>query len=138
MDARDWVIRSSRARVAAHSTLARHESAVFRVVLLEQLSKVLTGTPVDVQDYFSEAISCLESKLYRAGIVLAWAGHFQVLSEVCYHSNEATIRSLLSKEKFNDLAELKERITENHFLKLAKDVKFITKAKFRVLERHPI
>ena len=105
----DWTTRASRARRAAHGALAKHESAASRVVLLEDLTKSLSGTPVDVQDYFSEAISCLENKLYRSAIVLSWAGHFHVFSEVCFHRHEADIRSLRPKWTFSDLSELRAR-----------------------------
>lgn len=129
-----WTARVSKARSAAHRALAQHESAASRVVLLEDLTKSLSGTPVDVQDYFSEAISCLESKLYRSGIILAWAGHFHVFSEVCYQRHETDIRAVRPKWMFKDLGELKEAVAESHFLIVAKDVKFTTKAQLRILD----
>ena len=89
---------------------------------------------MDVQDYFSEAISCLESELYRSGIVLAWAGHFHVFSEVCYQNHEADIRAARPAWKFKDLADLKETVTESAFLIAAKDVKFTTKPQLRILD----
>ncbi|HWJ87795.1 MAG TPA: hypothetical protein VNS12_06975 [Pelagibacterium sp.] len=134
MGLEDWTARASKARRSAHWALAKHESAASRVVLLEDLTKSLSGTPVDVQDYFSEAISCLESELYRSGIVLAWAGHFHVFSEVCYQKHEADIRAARPKWTFKDLGELKEAIAESHFLIVAKDVKFTTKAQLRILD----
>ena len=134
MGLEDWTARASKARRAAHRALAKHESAASRVVLLEDLTKSLSGTPVDVQDYFSEAIACLEGELYRSGIVLAWAGHFHVFSEVCYQKHEADIRAARTKWVFKDLAELKESVTESHFLIVAKDVKFTTKAQLRILD----
>lgn len=130
----DWTARASKARRAAHRALAKHESAASRIVLLEDLSKSLSGTPVDVQDYFSEAISCLESELYRSGIVLAWAGHFHLFSEVCYQKHESEIRASRPKWAFKDLAELTELVAESQFLTVAKDVKFTTKAKLRILD----
>lgn len=134
MDLERWVSRVSSARSAAHRALATHESAASRIILLEDLTKSLSGTPVDVQDYFNEAISCLENELYRSGIVLAWAGHFHVFSEVCYQKHETDIRSVRSKWVFKDLAELKEAVAESHFLIVAKDVGFTTKAKLRILD----
>ena len=130
----DWTARASMARRAAHGALAKHESAASRIVLLEEVTKSLSGTPVDVQDYFSEAISCLESKLYRSGIVVAWAGHFHVFSEVCYQKHEDDIRAARSAWKFKNLAELKENVTESAFLIVAKDVKFTTKPQLRILD----
>lgn len=134
MSLEDWAVRAGKARYAAHRALAKHESAASRVVLLEDLTRSLSGTPVDVQDYFSEAISCLENELYRSGIVLAWAGHFYVFSEVCFQMHEASIRAARPKWVFKDLAELKEAIAESHFLVVAKDVKFTTKAQLRILD----
>ncbi|WP_017939002.1 hypothetical protein [Zestomonas thermotolerans] len=134
MDLEDWTARASKARRAAHRALSKHESAASRVVLLEDLTKSLSGTPVDVQDYFSEAIACLEGELYRSGIVLAWAGHFHVFSEVCYQKHEADIRAARPKWAFKDLSELKESVAESQFLIVAKDVKFTTKAQLRILD----
>jgi hypothetical protein len=134
MGLEDWIARASKARAASHRALAKHESAASRIVLLEDLAKSLSGTPVDVQDYFSEAISCLESELYRSGIVLAWAGHFHLFSEVCYQKHEADIRAIRPRWAFKDLADLKELVAESQFLTVAKDVKFTTKAKLRILD----
>lgn len=134
MGLQEWAARATKARRAAHRTLSKHESAASRVVLLEDLTKSLSGAPVDVQDYFSEAISCIENELYRSGIVLAWAGHFQVFSEVCYQKHEADIRAVRPKWSFKDLADLKEAVAEAHFLVAAKDVKFTSKAQLRILD----
>jgi hypothetical protein len=81
MELEYWVARTGKARRAAHRALAKHESAASRaVILFEYLSKSLSRTPVDVQDYFCEAIACLEGELYRSAIVLAWAGYYHVFS----------------------------------------------------------
>lgn len=45
MGLEDWIARASEARRAAHRALAKHESAASRVVLLEDLTKSLSGTP---------------------------------------------------------------------------------------------
>ena len=134
MGLEDWTARASNARRAAHRALAKHESAASRVVLLEDLTKTLSGTPVDVQDYFSEAIACVEGKLFRSAIVLAWAGHFHVFSEVCYQKHEADIRASRSKWVFKDLAELKEQYADSQILTVSKDVKFTTKSQLRILD----
>ncbi len=134
MGLEEWAARASKARRAAHQALAKHESAASRVILLEDLTKSLSGTPVDVQDYFSEATACLEGELYRSGIVLAWAGHFHVFLEVCYQKHEADIRAARPKWAFKDLSELRESVAESHFLIVAKDVKFTTKAQLRILD----
>jgi len=56
MDIITCVNRSLKARAQAHKILAEHESSASRVILLEDLLKKISGSPVDVQDYFKEAI----------------------------------------------------------------------------------
>jgi hypothetical protein len=125
-DLLDWTRRANSARRAAHLALSRHEAAASRVVLLEDLAKSLSGAPVDVQDYFSEAVRCIEFELYRSSIVLAWAGFFYLFSEALYSRHEADIRAKRQSWKFTDLAELREEAAESHLLIVAKDVKFIS------------
>jgi len=134
MSLEDWVARAISAQRAAHLALAKHELSASRVVLLEDLLKKLSGSPVDVQDYFNEAIMCLEQGFYRSGIVLAWAGHFNVFSDTLFQKHEADIHAARPKWKFNDLSELKEQVAESQLLDAGKEVKFVSKATLRVLQ----
>ena len=70
----DWLVRTRTAQRAAHAVLATHEQSASRVILLEDLIRRLVVAPVDVQDYFREAVTCLEQGLNRSGVVLAWKG----------------------------------------------------------------
>lgn len=134
MDLQKLALSSRIAEKAAHDVLAQHELSSSRVIHLEALARRLSGTPADVQDYFKEAITCLERGLYRAAIVMAWAGHFNVFFEALYHKHEADIRHERKRWKFNGLAELKESYAEAHMLEVAKVVRFINKAELRVLD----
>ncbi len=134
MQFNDWLVRTKAAQRAAHAVLATHEQSASRVILLEDLVKKLAVAPVDVQDYFSEAVTCLEQGLNRSGVVLAWAGHFHVFSETLFSKHETDIRSARPKWTFKDLADLKEQLAEAQLLDVGKDVKFIGKATLRVLQ----
>lgn len=129
-----WLNRSIKAKTAAHETLAKHESAASRVIILERVSKNLSGAPVDVQDYFSEAVTCLENKLYRSGIVLAWAGHFHLLCETLLQIKIDDLRRARPSWNFKDAPELKETCPESQILTAAKDINFITKPMLRILD----
>ena len=133
MDLLNWASRARRAERAAHMALARHDGASSRVILLEDLAKSLSGAPVDVQDYFSEAICCIENKLYRSSIFVGWAGFFHVFSESLLSKEEVAIRAKRPNWKFDDLSELKE-CGESHLLNVAKDVKYINKATRRIYD----
>lgn len=129
------LVRKSRlAEKAAHDVLSQHELSSSRIIHLEALSKRLSGAPVDVQNYFKEAITCLEQGLYRAAIVMAWAGHFNVFFEALYQKHEANIRNERPKWKFKDLSELKESYAEAQLLEVAKAVKFIKRAELRIMD----
>lgn len=128
------VSRVQRARAAAHGALGVHESAASRVILLENVVKRLSGSPVDVQDYFREAVTCLENGLYRAAIVMSWAGYFHVFSETLYQQREGEIRTARGKWTFKDLSDLKEGQAESQIIDAARDIKFINRATARVLQ----
>ena len=133
-DIQRWMGRASAAKREAHRILAQHEQASSRVISLESLLNQLSGLPVDIQDYFREAVSCLEMNFLRAAIVMAWAGHFHVYSETLYQKHESDIRRIRQRWNFKDLTELKENVTESQILDVGKDVQFISKAQLRVLQ----
>lgn len=135
-DIRIWTQRVAKAREEAHRLLAQHEQASSRVIILEQLIRQLSGLPVNVQDYFREAASCLEYNLLRAAIVMAWAGHFHAFSESLYRTYEEGIRRNRPKWKFRNLTELKDQIAEAQILDVGKEVGFITRSQLRVLHGH--
>lgn len=129
-----WVNKVARAEKEAHSILAQHEVSNSRVILLEDLIKKISGSPVDVQDYFKEAIRCLEIGVNRAAIVFSWAGHFHVLSEKLFNNHESDIRLKRPKWNFSDLVELKEKYPESQILDIAKDVNYVKKAELKILQ----
>jgi len=130
----DLLIRVRSARRAAHSILAMHEQSASRVILFEDLVRKLSVAPIDVKDYFREAVTCLEQGMYRSGVVLAWAGHFDVFSETLLQKHESDIRLIRPKWTFKDLPDLKEQVAESQLLDVAKEVKYIGKATLRVLQ----
>lgn len=131
---KEWQTRANLATREAHRILAKHEQSSSRVVILEDLLKKLEGLPVDVQDYFKEATSCLQNNLLRAAIVLSWAGFFHVLAESSYLTQEASLRQARPKWQFKDLIEMKENYAESQILDVLRVVKIISKAELRVYQ----
>lgn len=129
----DWCVRVRNAERAGHLILSQHESSKSRIVLLEDLSKKLSGAPVDVQSYFQEAVSCAERELFRAAVVLSWAGHFGVYFETLYKYYESAIRVSRPKWSFHDSADLRENYPESQLLDMGKEVKLVKKAELRIL-----
>ena len=130
----EWLSRARKATKKAHAILSVHESSTSRVILLEDLVKKLSGSPVDVQEYFKESIKCLEAGVFRAAVVFSWAGHFDVYSDYLYRAHEADIRSIRKNWGFKDIVELREKYAESQILDVGKDVKFINKSTLRILQ----
>lgn len=133
MEISSWVNKAKKAEREAHLVLAKHATSPSRVVLLEDLVKLLSGSPVDVQDYFKESITCLEQELFRAAVVMSWAGHFHVYSEMLFSKHEADIKSARPKWSFSDVNELKENYPESQIIDVGKEVKFTKKAHLKIL-----
>ena|SRR5690625_156154 len=129
-----WALKAKKAQKKAHEILATHEKSHSRIILLEDLIKKLSGTPVDIQDYFRESIECLELGLNRPAIVFSWAGHIHVFSEQLFNHHEKDIRAKRKKWKFSNVNELRENYPESQIIDVAKEVKFIKKAQQKVLQ----
>ena len=129
-----WNKKALIAKREAHKILATHESSVSRVILLEDLLKSLNDLPIDVQDYFKEAIVCLENYLLRSAIVLSWSGFFHVILEKNYNENENKIRRIRDKWHFNDINELKENYGEYQILETLRKANLITRSEFKVYQ----
>jgi hypothetical protein len=120
-----WTSKALAASRKAHKILAVHESSSSRVVIMEDLLKTLASLPVDIQDYFKEAVNCLEQDWRRASIVLVWAGFFSVMTEKLYGKGESNIRFARPKWKFSDLTELLESYPESQIIDAYQAAKLI-------------
>ena len=81
MKLEEIVSRRNEARRAAHEILEAHEAAASRVVALQQSFQKLSGLPVDVAEYYREALRSLQVGCYRAAIVMSWAGFIHMVAE---------------------------------------------------------
>ena len=129
-----WLNRAITARDEAHKILSVHEQAVSRIVILEDLLQKLKGLPIDVQDYFREATTCLEQNLLRSAVVVSWSGFFHVFAEKMYVQHELALRQARPKWQFKDLGELKENYVEYQILEAARIISLISKAELRVYQ----
>lgn len=127
----DYRLRAIKARKEAHDALSVIEGSGSRVVLLQDLTKSLEHLPLDIQDYFEEALRCLEIGMRRAPVVFAWAGFFSVFSHKLYHLHKADLRRIRPRWNFSGIEELKESYPEAQIIDAAKAVKLIGKGNLR-------
>ncbi len=131
-----WKKRAKKTEKAIHEILSKYESSMSRVVILTDLLKKLDKLPIDIKDYFTESMECLQHGHLRAASIMSWAGFFQVFSEKLYSVHEKDIRAKRPKWNFKDLVELKENYAESQILDVAKEVKYINKTVLRILQGH--
>jgi hypothetical protein len=133
-DLLDFLVqRTAKAKPEAHRILSQHERSASRVVIREGLLRRLSGLPIDVQDRYSEAVSCLERGLRRGAIVMAWAGHFHVYGGAASKPMRNGVRVARPKWFFRDATD-KENVVEAQILDVGKDVGFIGKPRLKVLQ----
>jgi hypothetical protein len=68
-------------RQEAHEILAVHESAASRIVILSDTYKELTSLSLAQDELLRQSLRCVESGLFRAAHVMAWAGFMDFLEE---------------------------------------------------------
>ena len=105
-----------------------------RVILLKDLTVELNDLPVDISDYFKEAISTLQSGFTRSSIVFSWAGFFHVFCSGLYNKYESMIRAERPKWKLSTLAEFKDYQAESNIIDIAKVVGFINKNELKIYQ----
>ena len=132
----DWLKRGRRAEAEAHAVLIKYAADGSRVVQLSDLLKKLDKLPIDVKDYFSEAVGCLEHGYHRASIVMSWTGFYQVFSETLVLKHIDDIKGIRKKWAFKDVTELNETVSESQVIDVAKEVTFINKSLVRILQGH--
>jgi hypothetical protein len=129
-----WQQKAANAQEEAHRILAVHAGAIkSRVIVLEDVLRQLASSSLspDIQSYFREAITCLESDARRAAIVLSWAGIFYTLCEKLYVQHEVALRAARPGWKFANFEELMESYNEFQLIETMKEVKIISKAEMR-------
>jgi len=103
------LLRSSRAFVAeAHTILGKHESSLSRVVLLEDSYKKLTVLSLKQDELMRQALRCMESELYRASHVMAWAGFMDFLEETLASDGFVKLHAARVNWAFSSVEELRE------------------------------
>jgi len=99
-------------------------------VALKTLNEAVTKAPTDYRDYLVEAISCYESGLYRAAILMVWAAcveHLYITAS--RHAHGVTAFEIANSARFGKsriYREIKKKddflyIGEANWLQLAED-----------------
>jgi hypothetical protein len=128
------LMRSSRAFAAeAHAILGRHESSPSRVVLLEDSYRKLTALSLKQDELMRQALRCMESELYRASHVMAWAGFMDFLEEKLASDSFARLHAERPKWVFGSIEELRETVVEHQIVEVTMPVGLCAKSEMKAL-----
>lgn len=126
MDALERLLkRRSNARTAAHTILEDHEASASRVIEFSESFKRLRQLPVDVADYYREALRSLQTGCYRAAIVLAWSGFIYCITEKMVTGYHKELKSNYGKWKVGSADALLSDVPDAQILEAAKKVGLI-------------
>lgn len=122
---KDLVRRRNDAQTAAHAVLEGHEAAESRVVVLSQSFDKLSGLPVDIAEYYREALNALQVGCYRAAIVMSWAGFVYTLAETMVNDHQSNLSSEYSKWPTGSTEALLEDVVDEQIVEAAKKIGLI-------------
>ena len=93
----------------AQTILATHEAASARVITLEQSYNDLSGLSLDQDELFREALRAVESNLFRAAHVLAWAGFIDYFHNYLLPTHAARLAGVQPKWSLKSPEDLREQ-----------------------------
>jgi hypothetical protein len=117
----------------AHVILGKHESSPSRVVLLEDSYKKLAALSLKQDELMRQALRCMESKLYRASHVMAWAGFVDFLEEKLSTDGFTKLHAARAKWVFNTVEELRETYPEHQIIEASWDAGLCEKSEMKAL-----
>jgi anaerobic glycerol-3-phosphate dehydrogenase len=102
---------------------------------LSETRKQITILNLKQTELLNEAIRAVESSLFRAAIVMAWAAFVDFLQEKLASDNLVAVhKSRPNWTKWASLDDLKENVTEFQMIEVAKEVKLLTKTEMKALQ----
>src|SRR2546426_6737964 len=130
----DYVKRVQRFEREVHDLFGGHETAPSRVYILDKTYQELKGLSLKQDDLFRQAIRCIESDLFRAAHVMAWAAFMDFVEEKLAEDGLAKVRAARPKWTAPGLEELRENVVEAQILDVAKELGLLSKSQLKVLQ----
>lgn len=126
------VERRDRAQERAHEILGAHEESASRIVELSTAFKRLSNLPVDVADYYREALRALKVGCFRAAVVITWPGFVYMVAQKLATGYQPELQKNYSKWKTANASELLESAPEAQILEAARKVGLISNQQLNI------
>ena len=131
---RGLIQHSRRFEAEAHEILGIHEGADSRVVLLDKTYTQLAALSVRQDELFRQALRCIESKLFRAAHVMAWAAFMDFLEERLAAGGFKNLWKIRPKWKVPSVEQLRETVPESQIIDAGHDLGLYDKNARRALQ----
>jgi len=117
----------------AHVILSYHETSPSRVVLLDETYRELGQLSLRQDELFRQSLRCLEGQLFRAAIVMAWAGFMDYLEEKIISDNFNKLRKVRPNWTIKTVEDLREHVPEYQVVEACKDMALCSRNETRAL-----
>ncbi len=117
----------------AHTILAQHETSPSRIVFLDETYKKVGQLSLNQDELFQQALRCLEGRLFRASIVMAWAGFMDYLEERIMSDGFTKLHQARPNWHFTTVEDLREKIPEHQLIEACKDIRLCSKNQTKAL-----
>jgi hypothetical protein len=118
---------------AAHVILAVHESSPSRIVHLENTYNQLKGLSIKQGELFRQALRCVESGLFRAAHVMAWAGFMDFFEAKLATDHVTKLKAARAKWIFASVEDLREQFAEYQLIEAGRDCGLCGKSESKAL-----
>src|SRR5450756_497813 len=125
---REYVARAAAFERAAHDIFGHHEGSPSRVVILDESYSLLEDLSISQDDLMRQALRCVESALYRASHVMAWAAFMDFFEQTLASDGLVAVRAARPDWKHTaSIEELREYESEFSLITLAQTLGITTK-----------
>jgi hypothetical protein len=128
-----WIEKVKSFETDAHKILSIHESSKSRLIILEDTYKRLTALSLRQDDLLKQALRCIESNLFRAAHVMAWAGFMDFIEDKICSDGSIKLKGVRPNWKFTSIDELRELVPEYQIIEVTRELKLCTKTQVKAL-----
>jgi hypothetical protein len=128
-----WSLRLHSFKAESHQIFSVIESAKSRKVTLDQSYALLSGLSLQQDDFFRQALRCVESELFRAAHVMAWAGLIDCLQSLVSSDGFTKLNVARPNWAVVSIEQLAEKFTEYALVEACAKIGLIGKAETKAL-----
>ena len=119
----------------SHQLFSKYETSPSRIISVDHSRKKLKNLTLHQKELFEESLRCVEHEIYRAAIVMAWAGCIDYLEQKISSDGMIKIKQARSVwSKFNSIEEIRESgVSEHELIRVAKEIRLLSNSEMKRL-----